>query len=93
MHSPANITTLGVTAGTQVFAGRCVLTLAIITAGGAAAATLSIHDGTSASDQRILFLKAPIDISEGIAGSRIWCHKGMFVVTTGAASETQIGFE
>jgi hypothetical protein len=92
VHKPLDVTVLGVTAGTQVFTGRCVVGLAVITA-AAAAAELSVYDGTSAADPRRIHIKAPVEATEGIAGGRIWFNTGVFVVTTGAGSDSQIGIE
>lgn len=89
---PLTITTLAVTAGTQVFTGRCVIGSCVINA-AAAASTVSVYDGTSAADQRIIFIQAGVNLSEGFMGGRVWAHNGVFVVTTGAGSETQIGIE
>lgn len=89
---PVEITTLGVTAGTQVKTGTCVVSMVVLNA-AAAASTVSLYDGTSAADQRRVYIQCPSTATEGFAGSPVWFRNGIFAVTTGVGSETQIGVE
>lgn len=76
----------------QVFTGACCVGMAIINA-AAAASTVRIYDGTADTDPLVFYAQAPANSTEGVAGGRIWCVNGCYVVTTGAGSTAQVGIE
>lgn len=79
-------------ADVQVFTGRCVVGLALISSAGGVS-TLSVYDSVGAATNRIFFVRGPANATEGFAGGRLWCDNGCWVVTTGAGSFAQIGIE
>lgn len=76
----------------QVFTGPCVVGLAVLTA-AAAASTLSVYDAVGATSNRIFFVRAGANLSEGFAGGRLWCANGCYIVTAGAGSFAHVGIE
>jgi ABC-type Fe3+-hydroxamate transport system substrate-binding protein len=88
----ASVSTLGVTAGTQVAPGPAVLTYVNAHPDGVAAVTVEVYNGTSISDPKVFAARVAATGPSLTETPYVYCGGGIFVVTTGAGGQFHIGY-